>query len=59
MKDVGAYCSAMSMNYNLHAKPAEVIIEQKLTDSGLESTSYILSRKADSLDDILSAYTFA
>lgn len=48
--DVGAYCSAMSMNYNLHPKPAEVLYDN-------ETKRYVLMRKPDSLADILRSYT--
>ena len=57
-KDVGAYCSAMSSNYNLHAKSAEIIVEQTLND-GVAKNNYIVSRKQDDVDDILKSYTFA
>jgi diaminopimelate decarboxylase len=51
--DVGAYCSSMSMNYNLHCKPCEIIVEE-LNDS---SFKFYLTRKPDKLDDILKNFT--
>jgi len=48
--DVGAYCSAMSMNYNLHPKPAEILYDN-------ETNRYVLMRRPDSLADILRSYT--
>jgi diaminopimelate decarboxylase len=48
--DVGAYCSAMSLNYNLHPKPAEILYDN-------ETNKYVLMRKPDSLADILRSYT--
>lgn len=55
--DVGAYCSSMSSNYNLHPRPAEVFIEESEAIDGSISTKYILTRHPDSLDDILSSFT--
>ena len=51
--DVGAYCSSMSMNYNLHGKPCEIMIEE-LSDS---SFKFYLTRKPDTLNDILNNFT--
>ena len=58
IKDVGAYCASMSSNYNLHGKPAEIIVEQKM-HNGIVVNGYIVSRRQDDIDDILKSYTFA
>lgn len=55
--DVGAYCSSMASNYNLHQKPAEVFIEEIESDDGSFKARYLLTRRPDTLDDILGAYT--
>jgi len=46
--DVGAYCSCMCSNYNMRARPAEVLID---------GDQVVVIRKADTLDSILSPYT--
>jgi hypothetical protein len=48
----------MSSNYNLHAKSAEILVEQEISD-GVAKNNYIVSRKQDDVDDILKSYTFA
>lgn len=52
--DVGAYCSSMASNYNLHPRPAEVFIDHDEDDE--QTTKYILTRRPESLDDILGSY---
>jgi diaminopimelate decarboxylase len=52
--DVGAYCSSMSMNYNLHGKPCEIFVEE-LNDSLFK---FYLTRKPDKLNDILNNFIF-
>ena len=57
--DVGAYCSAMSLNYNLHQKPCEIIIEEKIdNDNNNSCYKFFLSRQPDSLVDIFKPFTF-
>jgi diaminopimelate decarboxylase len=46
--NAGAYCMAMSSNYNCRLRPAEVLIK----DNGED----ILIRKADRLEDLLQPY---
>ena len=56
--DVGAYCSSMALNYNMHTKPAEVFIEEVQDDNSKQTRNeYFLSRKPERLDDILSCFT--
>ncbi len=47
----------MSSNYNLHAKPAEIIIEQKM-ENGIILNNFIVSKKEDNIDDVLKSFTF-
>lgn len=53
--DVGAYCSSMANNYNLHQKPAEIFIDE-YTDGSSIKARYLLTRRPDSLQDILGAF---
>lgn len=55
--DVGAYCSAMASNYNLHQKSAEVFIEEIELENGKIEAKYVLTRRPDSLDDILGPFS--
>ena len=48
----------MAMNYNLHAKPAEILVDQEINDDGLVKTEFILTKKQESFNDILRTYTF-
>lgn len=50
--DVGAYCSSMANNYNLHPKPAEVIIDE----DDDKKVKYFLSKRPETLDNILGLY---
>ncbi|XP_060566685.1 uncharacterized protein LOC132725567 [Ruditapes philippinarum] len=45
--DAGAYCSSMGSNYNMRARPAEVLVNGNKLE---------LIRRPDSLDDILGPY---
>lgn len=45
--DVGAYCASMGSNYNMRARPAEVLVDGDKVD---------LIRRADTLDSILLPY---
>lgn len=49
--DVGAYCSSMANNYNLHSRPAEVFIDQDDKE-----VKYFLTRRPDTLNDILGQF---
>ncbi|CAF0971978.1 unnamed protein product [Brachionus calyciflorus] len=56
--DVGAYCSSMALNYNLHPKPSEVFIEEDESTNGSKSeVKYILTRRPDTLENILGSFT--
>lgn len=56
--DVGAYCSSMALNYNMHTKPAEIFIEEVQDDNSKQTRNeYFLSRKPENFDDILSSFT--
>jgi diaminopimelate decarboxylase len=46
--DAGAYCMAMSSNYNSRLRPAEVLIKQNGED--------VIIRKADKLEDLVKPY---
>lgn len=49
--DVGAYCSSMANNYNLHSRPAEVFIDQDDKE-----VKYFLTRRPDTFNDILGQF---
>ena len=46
----------MSTNYNLHGRPAEIIIDEPLDKEA--NLKYFLSKKQESLDDILKNFNF-
>ncbi|XP_070550645.1 uncharacterized protein [Ptychodera flava] len=47
IRDVGAYCSTMSSNYNMRQKPAEVLVE---------GSTWRIIRHAETFDDLLKPY---
>ena len=52
--DVGAYCSVMASNYNMHLKAAEILIDKH--ENG--DIDLVLIREPDSLDDLLKPFKF-
>jgi diaminopimelate decarboxylase len=54
--DTGAYCSAMASNYNLHPRPAEVLIDEQVNNENMPITKYYLMKKSEDLNDILKCY---
>ncbi|RNA10450.1 diaminopimelate decarboxylase [Brachionus plicatilis] len=56
--DVGAYCSSMALNYNIHTKPAEVFIEEiHDTNEKITKNEYFLTRNPESLEDVMACFT--
>ncbi|XP_077996960.1 uncharacterized protein LOC144450242 [Glandiceps talaboti] len=47
IRDVGAYCSTMSSNYNMRQKPAEVLVD---------GSCWRIIRNAETFDDLLKPY---
>lgn len=48
----------MSTNYNLHGRPAEIIMDESLDKEAKTNLKYFLSKKQESLDDILKNFNF-
>lgn len=53
--DVGAYCSSMANNYNLHQRPAEIFIDEIEIENQTKA-KYLLTRRPENLDDILNSF---
>ena len=57
--DVGAYCGAMASNYNMHLKPAEILIHNENDDDdGTATSKYQVIRKSDTFDYLMQPYEF-
>lgn len=55
--DVGAYCSSMALNYNIHTKPGEIFIEEVTDADGKSTNQYILTKHPEKLEKVLECFT--